>query len=349
MLEFAYWGFFLLLPAPWLAWLLLPAHKKHHAVINVPRLNILQQPLQAPNRLRAAWFSKTILYLAWLALLTAAAQPQWHAEPIQITQTGRDLMLAMDLSGSMEETDFVINNRAIDRLTASKIVMADFIEKRQGDRLGLIVFGEQAYLQTPLTFDTQTVGQLMQETFIGLAGNRATAIGDAIGIAVKRLSTHESQQRILILVTDGANNAGALSPLKAAEIAANNNLKIYTIGIGADEQIISGFFGRQRRNPSVDLDEDTLTRIAELTGGQYFRARNTEELLQIYNVIDALEPISEDEQLFKPIKRLFYWPLSVAVLLLACLALRQVAQSGWVWPSVTTSWRLRSPKIYRGR
>lgn len=264
--------------------------------------------------------------IAWLLLVVACARPQWLGEPIEQAVSGRDLMLAVDLSGSMEEQDFVINKRSVDRLTAAKGVASDFINRRVGDRVGLILFGTQAYLQTPLTFDRKTVMTLLNESVIGLAGDN-TAIGDAIGLAVKRLKNEQTNSRVLVLMTDGANTAGEISPLKAAELAAANHLKIYTIGIGADEMIVRSFFGNRKVNPSVDLDEKSLIKIAESTGGQYYRARNTDELNNIYMRLDELEPVEKDKQYFRPRSELYYWPLSLALGLAAVIALSKVRLS----------------------
>ena len=192
----------------------------------------------------------------------------------------------------------------------------DFINRRVGDRVGLILFGTQAYLQTPLTFDRKTVQTLLDESAIGLAGDN-TAIGDAIGLAVKRLKNQPANSRVLILLTDGANTAGEISPLKAAELAAANQLKIYTIGVGADEMIVRSFFGNRKVNPSRDLDENTLVKVAESTGGRYFRARNADELNNIYMLLDQLEPVEKDKQYFRPRSELYYWPLSLALALVA--------------------------------
>lgn len=264
--------------------------------------------------------------IAWMLLVIACTRPQWLGDPIEQAISGRDLMLAVDLSGSMEEQDFVINKRSVDRLTAAKRVAADFINRRVGDRVGLILFGTQAYLQTPLTFDRLTVMTLLNESAIGLAGDN-TAIGDAIGLAVKRLKDEQTNSRVLVLMTDGANTAGEVSPLKAAELAAANHLKIYTIGIGADEMIVRSFFGSRKINPSADLDEKTLIKIAESTGGQYYRARNTDELNNIYMRLDELEPVEKDKQYFRPRSELYYWPLSLALGLAAAIALSKVRLS----------------------
>jgi len=193
--------------------------------------------------------------------------------------------------------------------------------------VGLILFGTQAYLQTPLTFDRKTVITLLNESAIGLAGDN-TAIGDAIGLAVKRLKNQPANSRVLILLTDGANTAGEVSPIKAAELAAENQLKIYTIGIGADEMQVRSFFGSRTVNPSRDLDEKTLTAIADTTGGRYFRARNTEELDKIYQLLDELEPVEKDKQYYRPRSELYPWPLGLALALSVAVCLSRFAFRG---------------------
>ena len=292
------------------------------AALRVPFLEEFStQTAMSTRTMSVAW--KTLLAtMAWALLVLAVMRPLWIGEFIELPVTGRDMMMVVDLSGSMQEEDFIINNQRVDRLTALKYVAGDFIDRRVGDRIGLILFGDRAYLQAPLTLDRETVKTLLYESVIGLAG-RATAIGDAIGLAVKRLRDQKNSNRILILLTDGANSAGEVEPLEAAKLAAKEGLKIYTIGIGADEMIIESFFGAQRVNPSADLDEDALTNIAELTGGQYFRARDTEALNKIYAKLDELEPIEQDVKRFRPMKSLFYWPLSLSVLLTAILLLNQ--------------------------
>jgi len=326
MIHFEWPWLLAALPLPLIIRWLVPAKMPvEQAALKVPFLDDFSdietraaaQPRQWPLLLAA---------IAWLLLVIACTRPQWLGEPIEQAVSGRDLMLAVDLSGSMEEQDFVINKRSVDRLTAAKMVATDFINRRVGDRVGLILFGTQAYLQTPLTFDRKTVMTLLNEAVIGLAGDN-TAIGDAIGLAVKRLKNEQANSRVLVLMTDGANTAGEVSPLKAAELAAANHLKIYTIGIGADEMIVRSFFGNRKINPSVDLDEKTLIKIAESTGGYYYRARNTDELNNIYMRLDELEPVEKDKQYFRPRSELYYWPLSLALGLAAFIALSRVRLS----------------------
>ena len=261
----------------------------------------------------------------WGLLVLSAARPVWQGEPIEQAVSGRDLMLAVDLSGSMEIGDFVLKGSKVDRLTATKAVAGEFIERRVGDRVGLILFGERAYLQAPLTFDRKTVRTLLDESVIGLAGDK-TAIGDAIGLAVKRLKDNPKDQRVLILLSDGANTAGTVAPLQAAELAAKEGLKVYTIGIGADEMVIRDLLGSRKVNPSQDLDEPTMRGIAEQTGGRYFRARDVKELENIYQMLDELEPVERDKRYYRPQTELYPWPLAAALLLATLLALQVLRQ-----------------------
>jgi Ca-activated chloride channel homolog len=314
MIHFEWPWLLLALPLPLLVRWLLPAQMTaEQAALKVPFLDDFPDAETKSVSQHQRW-PLLLAALAWALLILACTRPQWLGDPIEQAVSGRDLMLAVDLSGSMEVQDFFINKRAVDRLTAIKYVASDFINRRVGDRLGLILFGTQAYLQTPLTFDRKTVMTLLNESAIGLAGEN-TAIGDAIGLAIKRLKNQPADSRVLILLTDGANTAGEVSPLKAAELATANKLKIYTIGVGADEMIVRSFFGNRKVNPSVDLDEDTLVKIAESTGGRYFRARSADELNNIYLLLDQLEPIEKDKQFFRPRTDLFYWPLALSLLL----------------------------------
>ena len=330
MWTLTWWWMLAALPLPWLVRRFTRAEAlDRDAALKVPfgsefsDLAGLRTPKSAHARLAA-------LIAIWVLAVLAAARPQFIGEPVALPITGRDLLLLIDLSGSMEEQDFQLNGQWVDRLTATKSVASDFIERRVGDRLGLILFGREAYLQTPLTFDRKTVKTLLDEAVIGLAG-KETAIGDAIGLAIRTLDDAgvEEGRRVAILLTDGANTAGAVDPLKAAELAAQRNLVIYTIGIGADALTVRSLFGVRQINPSADLDEAALTAIAEKTGGKYFRARDTAEFQQIYAILDKLEPAESDEQGFRPVKDLFYWPLGAAVALAFVTALAGVAAGRW--------------------
>jgi len=324
----------LILAWPWL-FLLLPLPFLVRKVLKAAP----QLPVQA---LRVPWYALVVgsgpaylkrsmmaamAALIWLLLVCAAVRPQWVGDIESIPVTGRDLLLAVDISGSMDTQDMILNQRAVNRLTVVKRVAGEFIERRRGDRVGLVLFGSRAYLQTPLTFDTQTTAILLDEAEIGLAG-RETAIGDAIGLSVKRLREDAATKRVLILLTDGANTSGEVQPMQATEFAAREGLTIYTVGVGADEMMVQDFFGSRMVNPSADLDEDTLRAIAERTGGAYFRARDAQALEEIYEQLDKLEPVESDQESVRPVDDLFYWPLSLAlVLALACglLLLRRQA------------------------
>jgi Ca-activated chloride channel family protein len=309
------------LPLPLLTrWLLPPVQSGEQAALRVPVLDDFREAgATGPGAGSRHPWRLALALLAWLLLVLAASRPQWLGEPIELPVSGRDLMLAVDLSGSMREQDFVLGQSRVDRLTATKRVAGDFIRRRVGDRIGLILFGERAYLQAPLTFDRETVRSLLFESAIGLAGAEATAIGDAIGLGVKRLSGVAESNRVLILLTDGVNNAGAVDPLRAAELAAEAGLRIYTIGIGADRMTVRSLFGKRQINPSRELDEASLRAVAERTGGRYFRARDTAELTQIYALLDELEPVSRDKQIFRPRLALYPWPLGAALVLAALM------------------------------
>lgn len=315
MIQFEWWWILLAWPLPLLArWLTRPTAQQQRRALRAPFLGDF---LEVRVDERRGWIKRWPLMaalLAWTALVLAGGRPQWLGDPVSLPVSGRDLVLAVDLSGSMEVEDFRLENEIVDRLSATKVVAGDFIERREGDRIGLILFGRNAYLQAPLTFDRTTVHQLLMESVIGLAGQE-TAIGDAIGLAVKHLRDDEVENKVLVLVTDGANTAGTITPVKAAELAASAGLKIYTIGIGADELMVQSLFGTRRVNPSRDLDEEALTEIAHTTGGRYFRARDTAELENIYALLDELEPAVQDPLYFRPVNALFMWPLGAAFLI----------------------------------
>jgi Ca-activated chloride channel family protein len=307
------------LPLPFLLRLLLPRAKQtNDAALQVPRLSDYQIGENDAYVNKSSRWPLLLYTLAWVCLVVAAARPQWTGEPVELPVSGRDLMLAIDISKSMDH-QIRHNSRSVSRITATKAVASSFIEKRIGDRIGLILFADQAYVQAPLTFDRTTVNILLQEAFTGLAG-QATAIGDAIGLAVKRVSRQRgdkssssnilknvSDDRVLILLTDGVSNRGEITPLKAAELAAKKGLKIYTVGIG--------------NRGSRELDEVTLQKIAQITGGQYFRAYTTADLVNIYSLLDQLEPVEKEVKSYRPIKALFHIPLGASFALATLLAL----------------------------
>jgi len=324
MIEFIWPWLILILPLPWLVHRYFkPLDTSTEAALRVPFLEDFRQDMGAGLVSRARYWPLWLAALAWVLLVLAGMRPQWFGEMVEIPVSGREMILAIDLSGSMQEEDFILKGERVDRLTATKWVAGDFIERRIGDRIGLVLFGENAYLQAPMTFDRETVRTLLYESAIGLAG-QSTAIGDAIGLAVKRLRERKDSNRVLILLTDGANTAGAVQPLEAANLAAKEGLKIYTIGVGADEVFRQSLFGLRRINPSADLDEATLKAIADKTGGRYFRARNTRELNEIYAMLDELEPVVNDPMRFRPRKALYYWPLSAAFVIFSILLIMRL-------------------------
>jgi len=314
MFEFSWPWLFILLPLPLLLLLLKPQVSAANQRLRIPsfaKYNLVQRTFeQRPRRLNI------FEWVIWLLLVIAAANPTWLDDPISLPNEGRDIMLAVDLSGSMTEQDMAYNGRYVDRLTMVKAVLTDFIEQRQGDRLGLILFGDTAFLQTPLTRDVQTVSKMLSESQIGLVG-RATAIGDALGLSVKRFANKEQSNRILVLLTDGKNTAGNLQPEEALLLAREEGIKVYTIGVGSDNARGLGVFNMLGASGGSNLDENLLKKIADQTGGLYFRAKDVAGLAQIYAELDKLEPISSDEQTFRPQSSLFYYPLLIALLFMS--------------------------------
>lgn len=308
MIHFEWPWMLLLLPLPWLLKHWLPPVQPQEAALFLPfaaavgaGTTALVHTLPSPR--------KVLFVLVWLLLVIAATRPQWLGDPQPVPATGRRLLLAVDVSGSMATPDMAGN---LSRLQVVQKVAGDFIQRRHGDQVGLILFGTRPYLQAPLTTDLDTVGQFLNEAAIGIAG-RQTAIGDAIGLAIKRLRDDSGKMphkgdTVLILLTDGSSNAGAMPPDEAAKLAASAGLRIYTIGVGSETQ--SEFMGL-----GGDLDEDTLKRIAQTTGGEYFRATDADALEDVYTRIDKLEPSAAKAQWYRPRDEWFPWPLGAALLL----------------------------------
>jgi Ca-activated chloride channel family protein len=310
MISFAWPWLLALLPLPFIIYFL-------PAKASTQKNNALKVPLliQTSTRIEESDKPKKspliLLSLCWVLCILAIARPQWLGDAVDVPTKGREMMLAIDLSRSMEIEDMSVNGRNVNRLEMLKVVLGDFIDRRVGDRLGLILFADDAYMQTPMTFDRKTVNQMLDESELGLVGNK-TAIGDAIGLAVKRFNEKEESNKVLLLLTDGQNTAGKIPPEEALELAISKGITIYTIGIGADMMIQQSLWGSQRVNPSRDLDETSLTNIATKTGGQYFRARDSQSMNDIYALLDSLEPIEQDQQQMRPLTALYYWPLSIA-------------------------------------
>jgi Ca-activated chloride channel family protein len=257
-------------------------------------------------------YLKYLITVIWILLVISGSGIQWLGKPLSIPQSGRDLMMAIDLSGSMQTPDMMVNGKALTRIEVVKKAASEFINNRTGDRLGLILFGTRAYLQTPLTFDRQTVAQMLDDATIGIAGEQ-TAIGDAIGLAIKQIMDYPGDSKAIVLLTDGSSNSGVLAPLGAAKLAQKEHIKIYTIGLGAGEVTVQTMFGPRTVNTSEDLDTDSLKQIASMTGGQFFRADDGKSLENIYQTINKLEPIKADNIVVRPITPLYPWSLALAL------------------------------------
>ena len=313
MISFAWPWLLLLLPLPlFVYWLPQKRNNRISAALIMPQLLPNTSVSMTNNTSKKS--PLVILSLCWLLTVLALSQPQWLGETVDIPTEGREMMIAVDLSGSMQIEDMSLHGSTVNRLDMLKEVLGNFIERRIGDRLGLILFADDAYMQTPMTFDRETVKQMLDESQLGLVG-RKTAIGDAIALAVKRFDAKQKSNKILLLLTDGQNTAGKITPEQALELAIAKDVTIYSIGIGADVMLQQSLFGTRRVNPSSELDEKTLTKLAQQTGGKYFRAKDSEGMELIYSLLDQLEPIEQDQQQMRPLTALFYWPLSLALLL----------------------------------
>lgn len=320
MLSFQSSWVFALVILPLLARWLLPKKPAVLSPLNVPSLDLWPVAAQSStaNNQVPRW-RLLVLSLIWLCLIGAAANPVWYGDPVSQQAKGRDVLLAVDISGSMRLEDMSLHGRRATRLQASKAVIADFAKARQGDRIGLILFGSSAYMHVPLTADIDTLITLLNEAKIGYAG-RETAIGDAIGLGLKRLHKLQHNQRIMILLTDGSNSAGALDPIKAAELARDMDLTIYTIGVGSRQGLRSRF--------GSGIDETTLNSIANITGGQAFRAADTQQLQEIYRFIDQLEPTPDKATSVRP-QRSFTWYLLLAALTFSGVLAATTIASNW--------------------
>lgn len=314
MIHFAWPWMVLLAPLPWLHYRLRGSADPQAGAVYLPFLKAIGSGAAAgalgASRTGRGWFTAL-----WLLLILAALRPQVLGEPMPVPITGRQMLLAVDVSGSMATPDM---GAGATRLQTVQRVAGQFIDGRHGDQVGLILFGTQPYLQAPLTPDLATVHRFLDEAVVGIAG-RETAIGDAIGLAIKRLrgkpegpedSDSRVKQAVLVLLTDGQSNAGAVPPLEAAQLAKEAGLRIYTIGVGAIPQ--AGFFGTPGND---DLDEDTLKAIAKTTGGEYFRAADADALQAVYRRIDQLEPAAGHEQWLRPAQEWFSLPLGIALAL----------------------------------
>jgi Ca-activated chloride channel homolog len=260
------------------------------------------------------------LALLWLCLVSALMRPELVDQFAQLRTSGYDLMLAVDLSGSMQALDYQRNGEQISRIDIVKSVVSNFISQRQGDRVGLILFGSNAYLHVPLTLDTLSVRNMLNNVAVGEAGDQ-TAIGDAIGLAVHNLRSRPEKSRVIVLLTDGIDNASTIPPLEAAELARQYGIKIYTIGVGGKGLVpFPQGFG-QTVLTEFDLDEGLLQKIASATGGSYFRAANTQALQNIYVQINKLEKTNADARTYTISRPLYRYPIAIALILLLLIEL----------------------------
>ena len=307
MLELAYPLWLLLLPAPVLL-RLLPAFRHSRDSIKVPFFSKLLSLTEEAPKMGAVILNRTklqkyLVVFTWLCLVIAAAKPEWVGQPIEQSKSARDLMVAVDLSGSMQAEDFSQpGQKNINRLQAVKHVLTELAEQRPLDRLGLIVFGSAPYLQAPFTRDHATWRSLLNETEIGMAG-QSTVFGDAIGLAIHLFAESETENRVLIILTDGNDTGSKVPPVEAARVAAFHDIRIYTIAIGDPAGI-----GEQA------LDEDTLRRVAGLTGGAYFQAMDAAQLARAYAEIAELEPELYETTSFRPRQSLHHIPLLLIML-----------------------------------
>lgn len=327
MIEWAApWALLLLLPVGLLPWqprwtgvarLALPGPEVH-TVSGGWTLRRLAAPLPPALQL-----------LGLLLVVVALARPRLTHKSVRVESEGLDIMLAVDTSGSMRAEDFTVGGQAIDRLSVAKGVIKEFVDERPHDRLGVVVFGEEAFTHVPLTLDHDTLRRVLDAIQIGIAGESRTAVGQAIAVAAKRMKELEAPERVVILLTDGQSNAGRFSPTEAADLAAQLGIKVYTIGVGA-AQPRGGMFGLIRGGGD-GIDEPTLKAVAERTGARYFRATDTRSLKQIYETINELEPSPAEVEELVHHEELYRWPLVPGVVL---LLLQQLLAATWLrrWP-----------------
>ncbi len=304
-----------LLPAPLLAWWLLPPYRERRESVRVPFFEQAATALEAkPARggvlMRRGWLQRIVAPLAWGLMVVALARPQLVEPPIEKVEPARDLMLAVDLSGSMDTSDMLDpEGRRISRLEAVQLVLDDFVDRREGDRIGVVVFGNQAFLQAPLTQDHDLVRQLLAQIRARMAGPQ-TMIGDAIGLSIKAFENSTAEDRVLVLLTDGNDTGSKVPPRKAAEIAAQNDVTIHTVAVG--DPTSAG---------EAEMDMETLEAVATAAGGAAFRADDREQLEEVYRRIDALNPVEIETLSYRPTRPLFHWPLGGALLLIVAFHL----------------------------
>ena len=315
MLTFVWPFIAVLLPIPFALFLMKKkaTEPKVATALYVPFFKELKKECQTIQSHISFW-SALFFFLSWIALCLSGMRPVFIGEPVSTQARQRQLMLVLDVSGSMEEDDFVLKNRRISRMNMVKLLSDDFLKKRKGDAVGLTLFGSEPYVYIPLTADVDTASQMLSELDVGMAGDQ-TAIGDALGLAVQTMKNIKNESKVIVFMSDGNANAGGLSPEQSLEMAKKDGIRVYTIGIGSLPYTVNTFFGRRQVNPASGLDEKTLRKIAEHTGGKYFRATTTADMHKIYDEIDKLEPIDTETNIIYPTKELYYYPLLLALIL----------------------------------
>lgn len=319
MFELAWPWLLLILPLPIVLRWLLPPARQQSTDLHVPFYDELIAVQQAQQPRLKLWQPRVMLYaLLWCLLVLASARPQSIDAAQQQPSSGRDVLIALDVSNSMLYSDMHLDNRSLSRMEFVKHWLEQLIEQRRGDRLGLILFGTQAYLQAPLTYDLHSIKTWVQEAQPGIAGD-TTSIGDAIGLAIKRLRQRPAQHRVVLLITDGANTDGVMSPLAAAQLAAREQIKIYTIGVGAQQPAqVQALID----TASLELDEPLLKDIAQRTGGEYFHLTDSQAISRMYNTLNQLEPSADYRAAKRTAHELYHWPLATALLLSILLVLQ---------------------------
>ena len=308
MLTFANSWAFLLLPLPMLIRWLLPAWSQARPAVRLPGFQHLAEHLglkaeSGATVRRRSKVQALLFMLVWMLAVSALARPQWLEPPVVKEMPTRDLLLAVDLSGSMEAEDFTAaDGGRIDRLTAVKQVLDDFLKRRKGDRVGLVIFGNAAFVQAPFTQDLDVVRQLLQETAPRMAGPR-TAFGDAIGLGITLFERSKLEQRVMIVLTDGNDTGSDVPPAEAAVIAADKGIVIHTVAIGDPDSV-----GEEA------LDEEALKAVARTTGGNYYFAQDRESLEGVYDTLDQLETRKVETVTWRPRRDLFHWPLGIALI-----------------------------------
>ena len=311
--EIAYPWIFSLILLPVLLYWLAPSFRIKSASLLVPNLEKTASITGLKPRNSALVSKKNglvsiILFIIWLLLLTSLSSPRLVGEPELKIKTSRNFLIVADISFSMANSDWVIQGKRATRWEAVKSVMHEFIEKRTGDRMGLIFFGSSAYIQAPFTSDLSTVDLLLEEADVGMAG-QMTNIGKAVVKGIEMFDQDTIKTKVMLILTDGVDSGTEILPLDAADLAKKDSIHIYTLGIGDPD------------NSGSDLDEQTLKEIAEMTDARYFRAIDTKQLSEIYTELDKLEPIEYEEETFKPTTLLFYYPLTLAIVMVILLSL----------------------------